>query len=468
MIKNKRTINVFMLAMINIAAIINIANLSISAKYGFSGIFYLVLASIFFFIPVALISAELATGWPQRGGVYVWVKEALGDNFGFLAIWLQWIENVIWYPTALSFAITAFAYIFNPSLAQNKVFVMIGIILVFWIATIVNLYGMAISGWISTVCALLGTLIPGAIIILLGAIWFFSGNPILLEFNLKNFLPDTSSITQLALLSGVLMSLSGLEMSAVHAREVKNPKRNYPISIFISAMIIITIMALGSLSIATVIPTGDIELPAGAIEAISSFLASYNLPKLTPVIALFITIGALGMISTWTIGPIKGIYATTEHGDLPPVLHKTNKYGSPVNLLILQAILVTVLSLVFLFAPTISSSYWILFNLTAHLYQVMYILMFIAAIVLRYKKPNVQRTYKIPFKNVGIWVIATFGIVGTTFAIIVGYLPPVHIKGFGVIFFEIFLIGGTILFCVIPFVIRYFRKPEWIKTVKKQ
>ncbi|EKE20973.1 MAG: hypothetical protein ACD_7C00404G0001, partial [uncultured bacterium] len=104
MYNKSRTINLFMLAMINVAALLNIANISVSAKYGLSSIFFLSITSLVFFIPIAVISAELATGWPQRGGVYIWVKEALGDNLGFLAIWLQWIENVIWYPTALSFA----------------------------------------------------------------------------------------------------------------------------------------------------------------------------------------------------------------------------------------------------------------------------------------------------------------------------------------------------------------------------
>jgi len=135
-----------MLSMINVAALVNIANISVSAKYGFASIFFIIASSLMFFIPIALISAELATGWPQRGGVYIWVKEALGDNFGFLAIWLQWIENVIWYPTALSFAAVSFAYIFDPTLAQNKTFIMSSIIIVFWLSTIVNFFGMTISG----------------------------------------------------------------------------------------------------------------------------------------------------------------------------------------------------------------------------------------------------------------------------------------------------------------------------------
>jgi len=456
-----------MLAMINVAALVNIGNLSLSAKYGFSAIFFLIVSSLFFFIPVAMISAELATGWPQRGGVYIWVKEALGDSLGFLAIWLQWIENVIWYPTALSFAAVSFAYIFDPELAQNKTFIMTTIISVFWLATFLNFFGMKISGWISSICALFGTILPSVVIITLAAIWLFLGKTSQISFTLKDFFPSFNSFSQFALLSGILMSLSGLEMSAVHAKEVKNPTKNYPISILISAIIIILVLSLGSLAIAIVIPSNDIELPAGAIDAISRFLQAYNLPKLSSVVAFFLTIGSLGMITTWSIGPVKGMYATAEHGDLPIFLQKLNKHQSPVHLLIVQAIIVTIITFVFLFTPTVSTAFWVLINLSAHLYQAMYILMFIAAIVLRYKKPNVKRAYKIPFGNYGIIFIGSIGILGTAFSMLMGYFPPSQLQKYNVYFYEIFSIGGTILFCVIPFVIRHFRKPEWHLEHKK-
>jgi len=97
----------------------------------------------------------------------------------------------------------------------------------------------------------------------------------------------------------------------------------------------------------------------------------------------------------------------------------------------------------------------------------MYVIMFIAAIVLRYKRPEVKRPYKIPFKNVGMWVVAGIGIIGTMFALIIGYIPPSQIEGFDATFYEIFLIGGTIIFCVIPFIIRFYRKPQWHLEHKK-
>ncbi|MBP9841923.1 MAG: amino acid permease, partial [Simkaniaceae bacterium] len=63
-----RSLNVFVLAMINVAAICSIKNFPYTAEYGFASVFYFAFAALFFFIPVSLVSAELATGWPERGG----------------------------------------------------------------------------------------------------------------------------------------------------------------------------------------------------------------------------------------------------------------------------------------------------------------------------------------------------------------------------------------------------------------
>src|SRR6185437_12831313 len=84
----KRSLSVFMLAMINVAAICSVRNWPTIAEYGFSSLFFFLIATLIFFIPTSLVSAELATAWPKTGGVFVWVKEAFGHRFGFLAIWL--------------------------------------------------------------------------------------------------------------------------------------------------------------------------------------------------------------------------------------------------------------------------------------------------------------------------------------------------------------------------------------------
>ena len=216
--KKKRFLTAWMIAMINVAAVCNIKNFPLLAEYGLSIILYLILSAVFFFIPVAFISAELSSTWPDRG-IYTWVTTAMGPKMGFLAVWLQWIENVIWYPTVLSFIAGTIAYVIDPSLAKNNIYVMVIVLLSMWAATLINFLGMKTSGWISSITALFGTLIPIALIILLGAFWIMNGNPSQISLEWKGLFPDLSSINQLVLLSGLLLGLAGLEMSAVHGRE---------------------------------------------------------------------------------------------------------------------------------------------------------------------------------------------------------------------------------------------------------
>ena len=459
---NKRVLGVFVLAMMNVAVIASLRALPMMAKEGFSLIFFFVTAAILFLIPTALVSAELATGWSERGGVYRWVKEAFGGRWGFLAIWLQWIQNVIWYPTVLSFAGATLAYMFNPGLASNKLYMVIIILGVYWGATFASFRGIKTAGWISTLGVIGGTIIPGAFIIALGLIWFFKGNAPQISMTVKDIFPDMGSIRNIVFLAGVLLTYAGMEVSAVHAQEVKNPQRNYPRAIFLATIIILAVFIFGSLSVAVVVPQGEISLVAGLMQAFTTFLDAYNLKFLIPVMAFLITFGALGQVIAWIVGPSKGLFATAKEGDLPPFFQKVNENGVAVNLLTVQGLIVTALSLVFLMMPNVSSSYWILSALTIMLYLIMYNLLYAAAIKLRYSQPDVPRAYKIPCGNLGMWVVAGIGILGALFAIFIGFFPPAQLKSGNTLFYELFLTIGILVMCGVPLIIYQCRRPEWV------
>jgi len=462
--KNRRVLGVFALAMMNVAVIASLRVLPMMAEEGFSLVFFFVAAALVFLIPTALVAAELATGWTKRGGVYLWVKEAFGGRWGFLAIWLQWIQNVIWYPTVLSFAGATLAYMINPSLANNKIYMLAVILTVYWGSTLASFRGMRTTGWLSTVGVLAGTLVPGAVIITLGLIWFFSGNVPQISMTAKDLFPDMTSIRNIVFLAGVLLTYAGMEVSAVHAQEVKNPQKNYPRAIFLAVLIILVIVILGSLSIAVVVPQPKISLVAGLMQAFTMFFNDYHLKWIVPVVAFMITLGALGQVSAWIVGPSKGLFATAKEGDLPPFFQRVNKNGVPINLLAVQGCIVTILSLIFLLMPDVSSSYWLLSVLTVQLYLIMYILLYSAAIKLRYSKPNVQRAYKIPGGNWGMWIVAGVGILGALFAIFIGFFPPAQLQSESILFYGLFLALGILVMFGVPLVIYQFRKPHWQVT----
>ena len=456
-----KALSVFTLAMINVAAVSSVRNWPTIAEYGFSSVFFFGLAAILFFIPVSMVSAELATGWPKIGGVFAWVKEAFGHKSGFLAVWLLWLENVIYYPALLSFVSGTFAYLIDPSLAEQPIYTLLFIIGTFWLMTLANLFGMKTSSWISTFGVIGGTMLPGALIILLAAIWLIQGNPIHISFDAKSFFPDMSSPTQLVLFSGVLTALFGLEMSAVHAKDVQNPQKNYPRAILLSAILILGLYILGVLAVAIVIPQGAISLVSGSIQAFSAFVNAYGLNWLTPVIAFLLIFGALGTLSTWIAGPSKGLLGAAQSGDLPPYFRKLNKHGMPMPLLIAQAIIVTLFALIFIAMPSVSAAYWILNALIAQLYLVMYVLLFAAAIRLRYKRPHVHRAYKVPGGNRGMWLVAGLGIIGSCATFFIGFFPPAQFETGSAQFYALFLLLGIVISCLIPTIIFLFKKPSW-------
>lgn len=464
-VKLPKVLSVFTLAMINVAAIGSVKNWPFISEYGLSALFYLILASLIFFFPISLVSAELATGWPHKGGVYLWVKEAFGPKWGFLAIWLQWIENVAWYPTVLSFAASTIAYIFDPALANSTIFTICVVLILFWGATIANSYGMKASGWISNLGAICGSFIPGAIIIALGIFWVAEGSPLEISFTAKSLIPDFS-LENMAIFCGIMLAFCGMEMSSVHALDVNNPRRDYPKAILLSATLILGLSILGVLSISIVVPQKQISLTAGTMQAFTVFLSRYNLKWFIPVIAGLMAIGLFGSVGTWIIGPVKGLLAAGQEGHLPPVLQKTNKHQVPVSLLLFQGIIATVLTLMFLLMPSVSSAFWILTVLVAQLYLLMYVLVFAAGIKLRYSHPKTERPYRVPGGKAGMWVICTIGIIGSIFAIIIGYLPPAQFKVGNTLFYSGFLIAATVISCVIPFALLPFKKESWKSSQK--
>jgi amino acid transporter len=122
--------------------VFTLRNMPSVAEYGWSSIAHYLLGAVFFFVPLALVVAELGTGWPKAGGLYAWVKEGFGDQPGFLAVWFEWVENIPYFPTVLAFCAATFAYGFDPSLADDKVYLVLAMLVIFWGLTVATRRGL--------------------------------------------------------------------------------------------------------------------------------------------------------------------------------------------------------------------------------------------------------------------------------------------------------------------------------------
>jgi len=444
----KKVITPFTLTMINVAAIASLRNLPITATYGSHLIFYLALAALFFFVPIALCAAELVSHHPEEGGIYVWVRKAFGKRVGFLAVWLQWVGNIIWYPTILTFIGATVGQLIHPSLPSNSLFIFAMVLLIFWGATWANFRGMEVSGWISTLGVIGGTLVPAGAIILLGMMWWASGEPLQIDLHLGSLVPKSLNASNLALFGGIALSFVGMEMSEVHASDVPNPQATFPRAIAISAVLIFAIYALGSLAIAFAIPGQEISLTGGVVDALERLLISIRALWLTPIFALLIVVGVVTGVSTWIIGPSRAILIAAKEGHLPEFLCKRNDAGMPANIMIVQGVVVTVLSLILLFMPSVESAFLLLTILASQIYMVMYGLMFAAAYCLRKTKKKKRKNLFVA-PALRLWL--TFGALGIIGIFISGLFPP---EGVDPIVYEISLLGGVVISCLLPFLWR--------------
>ena len=227
---NAFKLSVMTLAIMNITAVVSLRGLPSEAVYGLSSAFYYLFAAIVFLIPTAMVAAELAAMFSDKqGGVFRWVGEAFGPRTGFLAIWLQWIESTIWYPTVLTFGAVSIAFIgmndaHDASLASNKMFTLIVVLAIYWIATFIALKGLSWVGKISKWGGMIGTIIPAGLLIVLGIIYISTGGHNNMDMS-QSFFPDLKKMDNLVLASSIFLFYAGMEMMGIHVMDVNNPSR---------------------------------------------------------------------------------------------------------------------------------------------------------------------------------------------------------------------------------------------------
>lgn len=459
-------LSVTTLAIMNITAVVSLRGLPSEAIYGPSSAFYYLFAAIVFLIPTAMVAAELAAMFSDKqGGVFRWVGEAFGPKTGFLAIWLQWIESTIWYPTVLTFGAVSFAFIglndaADATLASNKLFTLAVVLAIYWIATFVAMKGIGWVGKISKWGGMIGTIIPAGLLIILGVIYIATGGQNHMDMS-QGFFPDLTKLDNLVLASSIFLFYAGMEMMGVHVMDVKNPSRNYPKAIIIGSLVTVCIFVLGTFALGFIIPAKDINLTQSLLIGFDNYFRHFHISWAGPVIAVALMSGVLASVLTWVAGPSKGIFTVGKAGYLPPFFQKTNSQGVQRNILLVQGGIVTLLALLFVVMPSVQSFYQILSQLTILLYLIMYMLMFSAAIVLRYKMKDTPRPFRIGRGNTLMWIMGVVGFAGSLLAFVLSFIPPGQIAtGNSTVWYTV-LIAGCVIVIVVPFIIYSLRKPSW-------
>jgi putative glutamate/gamma-aminobutyrate antiporter len=446
------------LAFMTTASVASLRSAPTMAVYGLTCVFLYLVPAIIFLLPQALVAAELASGW--TGGVFAWVSEGLSARWGLLAVWCQFAMTIFYYPTLLGFVASTLAYVFNPDLADNGVYTGVVIVVVFWLGVFMSARGG--TGGIAKLASsglLVGTLIPGAILVVLGLIYLLQGNASAAPMTASHLVPEWTGIASLVLIVNNFLSYSGMEMNAVHVGSLRNPAGEFPRAIFLACGLVLMIFILPALAISWVIPAQELSLTAGVMQAFDGFFAYFDLQKLVPIVAIALVCASLGGMLTWLSGPSKGLLLIARReGYLPPFFQQQNENEVPVNILVVQGGVTTIIALLYALVPSVSSAYWILSVMTTQIYLIVYLLMFVAAVRLRRDKPDVKRGYRAPM----LTLLCVVGFVASAAAILIGFVPPSQFEnGSDAAYVGLILAGTVLLGLLPPWLFLRLRKPSW-------
>ncbi|CAM2871314.1 APC family permease [Legionella worsleiensis] len=425
---NKK-LSVLSLTLITVCSVDSIRNLPAAALAGSQLFNYFTLALVFFLIPCAVVSMWFSNQSHQ--GVYGWVKKGLGRDLAFLAIWFQCIQNILIYPTLLSFIAGTMLYSFAPALVDNKLLLFTLIITLVWILTWINLKGIQLSSRFNFFCSITGLLIPFAIILIMGLYWWLTQTQ-----PDQTLLPQNTNYSWTSL-TAIILSFCGIELAAVHAED-SNPGA-FSKAVFISIFVVFLSMLSGSLILAMIIPPEQLSFISSIPQLIQLFFSKMGCAPLAIIFNGLIAIGCVGTANNWLLAPIKGLGFAAGEGFLDKRLTKLNKNRAPALLLILQALCVSFISTLFLIIPSLNASYWIMLNAATQVNLLMYLLLFISAIKLVMTSNKVSR--------LKIITAAGFGLFGATIALIVSLSPPPSLEFHSKLLYAIS--GGFFLLLII-------------------
>lgn len=439
----KPQLSTWVLILFITGAIDSIRNLPAMALFGSKLFFIYGLAVIGFLLPTALVAAELSIRRPAHCGVFGWCFQAMGPRAGLMAIWFQWMNTMIWYPSILAFIASTCAYLINPALSQHHGFMLAVILSVYWLLTGINCLGIQASARFAAWCTALGVLLPMGLLLIAGLLWWQQGLPIAHPMHWQHMLPEHFHWQWLPPLTAAVTTCLGMELIAVYAPKLDNPKKAIPRALLGSCPIIVFTTLMGALAVAIIVPSQQLSLVAGTLQAFYALEQVIRSHGLIQVLIAAILLGTTGSMINWMLSPAEGLRQASVEGLLPAWLQKDNRYHAPQRILLLQALLVSAFSLLYYFIRDFNTVYWYLTDLSTELYLLMYVMLFIVAL----KSRHLWSTDAMLSNRVLGW-LCLVGILTCVLCLVAGFIPPSHFSHLDHAHYAFYFAGGLMLMCI--------------------
>ena len=449
-----------------VALVASVRNIPDVAATGWTMLFYMIVVTLLFALPICLMSGEYAGMLPRAGGPELWVNTGISERWGFTTSWLLWVQmfpGMVMVASVIAplLAIT----IGHNSLGTNSTFTLVCILVTYWTVSILNIFfDMARLG--GRLGVTLGVYLPIGVMSLLGVAAFIKTgirpNSYLGHFHMGDLIPlSKGSVGTLSFFAAIAFIYTGIEMSSVYLPRLKHPVKTYMRGIFMALIFMFVFNTLLALAFANDVPSGTIELNNIAQAPIIA-LHILGLPSwIANVFAASVLIGVVVQLSAWASGPSKTITDSAQRGDYPPFLRywKTNKFDVAPTVILTQAAIISLFALLFILIPGVNSAFLLLVTATAVLYIVVYVLMAVGILRLRKAQPDTTRPFKM-------------GSNSTAWTIIVVFLVTAAASTFATLWYQglshaVAIVGITVVLTGAPLIIMHFRKESWRTEIQQ-
>ena len=394
-----------------------------AGKLGASHLFMWLLASMFFFVPLAVVVIFLNKWRPLEGGLYQWAKLGFGEMAGFLVAWNLWVYAIV-IMSALGLELATFlSYALGAGgawIAKSHVFIALATIGITLLLAISAAIGLRVSKWIHNVGGALRILVY-AMLVALPIVRIASGAHVE-HYSFEIAVPTASLLTLNILGKMGFGAFSGFEYVAIFAGESANPARAIGRSVLIAAPIVVAMFILGTSSLTAFVRPEDIDLIAPLPQALAAGALPTGFTQwLAPVASMALAVSLVSYGSAAFTGITRLPMVAGWDGLLPAWftrLHPT--WRTPTNSIVFVAVVTVVVGL----AGTADVGEQEAFQLIASAALILYALTYLAMFAL----PILAASRMTPRPPVWLRLLAACGFASTLLFIVLAIFPIVTVE----------------------------------------
>jgi amino acid transporter len=394
-----------------------------AAAAGPSALVIWVIAALGLFVPLVFSVLELASRYPEEGGVYVWSKRAFGPFAAFITGWTYWGSNLPYFPGLLYFAAANALFIGGASwqsLASHSEYFIAVAMTGLTIAVVLNVVGLNVGKWLNNVGAIAGWL-PALLLIALGAIsWARFGSASSLAPS--SLLPSTS-LKDVIFWSTIAFAFGGVESASTMGEEIKDARWTVPRAVLSAGVVITALYMLGTLSILLAMPREQVSGLQGIMQAVQTMCSRSGVAWLAPIVAAFVTMNALGGVGGWFAATARLPFVAGIDRFLPPAFGALHpRWRTPYVALLVQAGIAALFVWLGQAGTSVRGAYDALVSMGIIAYFIPFLFLFAAMIKLQ-GEPAGPDVMRVPGGRRVAVALAALGMITTAVSIVLACIP---------------------------------------------